>query len=391
LRVTYFPPNLFEEKTMNHLGTVTRLLEPRPVSVHELLRLAPAVDPLRSIILLGDRTNLGLAKGPPLEIWGLLHLGSEWWELVSGRSDTATRPPGSLTVTTFAPGELTVSSGGSVLLRLRDGTVQDASTIELSEGAIGDFLRPAADALYVGACAKLERSRFSEFADGDDHPRTMYYHTLLNILLRTRECQHGGSFVIVPDELGMTDPRLADRITIKYLVDAPLVWDDLVSESVSTAELTDLLSSPEDVPAARRRLVRKQRDDPRCLERASSRRGHLRHRIHDFELFAASLSGVDGAVVMTKRLKVLGFGAEITATSPALSSVQQGADARGTKGVSIPITSFGTRHRSAFRFCSSFEEGMCFVVSQDGQVKGIKRVGPSLVMWNNLTIKKEVL
>ena len=393
LRVTYLPPNLSKEEqetVLNHQGTVTRLLEPRPASPAELLRLAPAVNPFQTMILLGDRTEVGLVEEPPLAAWGLLHLGSEWWEYVSGRSTGAECPPHSLTVTTFAPGELVVSSGGSVLLRLREGSVIDSSTIETSEGAIGDFLKPAADALYTETCARLKRSRFHPDDSPNEHPRNLYYATLSNILLRTRERQHGGSFVIVPDELNISDPRLADRIAIKYSVDAPLVWEDLLGESVSTSEFYDLLF-PEDVPTTRRRLVTKRRADPEALYRAGQRLKNLQGKIHDFERFSASLSGVDGAVVMTKRLKILGFGGEITATSPTLSYARLAADAGGTKGRSIPITSFGTRHRSVCRFCSSFENAVCFVVSQDAQVKGVKRVGPHLVMWNDLTAKEQVL
>lgn len=393
LRVTYLPPNLDKRKQdeiLNHQGTVTRLLETRPVSPVELLRLAPAVDPSQSMILVGDSKELGLVDGPPLAVWGLLHLGSEWWELVSGRSTSASNPPHSLTVTTFAPGELVVSSGGRVLLRLRDGTVQDASPIELSDGPIGDFLKSAADALYSEACDRLKRSRFRANESSNEHPRQLYYSTLLNLLMRTRERRHGGSFVIVPDELNATDSRLADRIAIKYPIEAPRVWESLVNESVATSEFYDLLF-PEDVPTSRRRSVIKKRADPEALYLAARRREDLQGRIHDFELFAASLSGVDGAVIMTKRLNIIGFGGEITATSPTLSTVRWAADRDGTTGRNVPITSFGTRHRSACRFCSSFEDALCFVVSQDGQVRAIKRVGPDLIMWNDLTAREQVV
>ena len=196
LRVNYLPSNLSpdeQEKVLNHQGTVTRLLQPRPMSPAELLRLAPAVDPSQSMILVGERKGLGLVEGPPLAIWGLLHLGSEWWELVSGRSTGASSPPHSLTVSTFAPGDLVLSSGGRVLLRLRDGAVPDISPTELADGAIGDFLKPAAVALYAETCSRLKRSRYDVNESSNDHPRQLYYATLLNLLMRARERRHGGS------------------------------------------------------------------------------------------------------------------------------------------------------------------------------------------------------
>ena len=394
LRVTYLPPDLPEQEQkdiLNHQGTVTRLLQPRPMTPSELLRLAPAVDPFHSMILVAESKALGLRDGAPLAVWGLLHLGSEWYELVSGLSSSASSPPHSLTVSTFAPGELVVSSGGRVLLRLRDGALLDASPIGIGDGAIGDFLRPTADALYLDVCSKLKRSRFSADESSNEHPRQLYYTTLLNVLLRTRERRHGGSFVIVPDELGISDPRLTDRIAIKYSIDLSPIWEDLVDESVSTREFYDLLF-PEYVPTSRRNIVtKKKKTEPQALYWAGERRERVQSRIHDFELFAASLSGVDGAVVLTRRLNIIGFGGEIVATSPSLASVRLASDAAGAGGKTVPITSFGTRHRSAFRFCSSFEDALCFVISQDGQVKGVKRVGPNLIMWNDLTAKEEVM
>lgn len=391
LRVNYIPPSLPSEdrlRVLNQQGTVTRLLQPRPVSPAELLRLAPAVDPSQSMILVGTSAETGEGDSDVLVMWGLLHLGSEWWDLVSGRSTGAICPPHSMTVTTSAPGDLVVSSGGSVLLRLRNGTLLDASPIELAEGAIGDFLRPAADALYAEVCTALKRPRYAD-DDSDDHPRQQYYGALLNILRRTEERRHGGSFVIVADELDTCDSRLADRITIKYTLDAPSVWQDIVHEAVATHKFHKELF-PRDVSGKTRSRARK-RGDQEDLYWAGQRCESLRQKIHDFEMFVASLSGVDGAVVMTKRLKVLGFGGEITATSPTLSHVRLAGDATGVGGTAVPITSFGTRHRSACRFCSSFEDALCFVVSQDGQVKGVKRVGPQVVMWNDLMARNQVL
>jgi hypothetical protein len=84
---------------------------------------------------------------------------------------------------------------------------------------------------------------------------------------------------------------------------------------------------------------------------------------------------------MTDEFDVLGFGAEVTAASPTLKSVRVLAD---NKGIDVPITSFGTRHRSAFRFCSSLEGSAAFVVSQDGGVKAVKRVGCDVVLWPDI-------
>jgi hypothetical protein len=102
--------------------------------------------------------------------------------------------------------------------------------------------------------------------------------------------------------------------------------------------------------------------------------------------FVAALSRVDGAVIISDRLRVVGFGAEVIAQSPSLTRVAV-ADENGRRRAEIAIESFGTRHRSAFRFCSSFEQGVAFVVSQDGAVRAAKRVGSDLVLWPDVNTR----
>ena len=393
IRVIYLPSDLSDKVkrfVLNDDETdVIRLTPPQFLSPAALLRLTPAVDPTQTFVVVGDSEKLGLDSNTPLAIWGLLHHGTEWWELVTGRATGASCPPHSISVSSFLPGEIVVSAGGTVILRLRDGSLIMPALGNLREGPIGVFLEDAADALYGDACSQLQQREYDEEEDSDDYPRQLYYSTLSNILLRTREKLHGGAFVVIPDELKATDSRLTDRIQIKYLLDELCIWPKLIEEAVNRAKFYELLL-PEDYPS-RRFKHRSKKLDREALYYAHTFLENVRREIADFESFAATLSGVDGVVILTKRLRIIGFGGEITAISPSLSEIRVASDKEGNVGVSRPITSFGTRHRSAFRFCSSFEDAVGLVVSQDGQVRGTKRVGPDLVMWNDLDLRREVL
>ena len=93
-------------------------------------------------------------------------------------------------------------------------------------------------------------------------------------------------------------------------------------------------------------------------------------RLNDAADFIINLSAVDGAVVVTDTFRVIGFGAEIILdASPAAVSVF--ADDRRAPTGEISIDAFGTRHRSAFRLCSAQKDVVVFVVSQDGDVRGV--------------------
>jgi hypothetical protein len=43
-------------------------------------------------------------------------------------------------------------------------------------------------------------------------------------------------------------------------------------------------------------------------------------------------------------------------------------------GVLSPVEDFGTRHRSAFRFCMAYPAGVAIVCSQDGGVRFVRSV-----------------
>lgn len=84
-------------------------------------------------------------------------------------------------------------------------------------------------------------------------------------------------------------------------------------------------------------------------------------RVDDGLLVAAALTQVDGALVITDRFRILGFGAEVTAPP----DVDQIEDA----GQTCPVEDYGTRHRSAFRLVKACPEVVAFVCSQDGGLK----------------------
>jgi hypothetical protein len=81
----------------------------------------------------------------------------------------------------------------------------------------------------------------------------------------------------------------------------------------------------------------------------------------------ASLSAVDGAIVMTQDLRVLGFGAKIAAESSVPAQVCLFRPEPGTQPVlPSPLENLGgTRHQSAARFAAANKEAVVLVISQD--------------------------
>lgn len=390
VRVAYIPPDISEQEqrsVLNLHDSPIGFTPPISFTVSEVLRLAPALDATQSIIAVCPSRLAGLESlESPLAIWGILHLGSEWWRTLTGRETAAIAPPNCLTVSTFAPGSITASSLGIVLFRLRAGQLIGLPLENLSEGHIGIFLQDAAESLYQEACKELGRKRYDQRKDEDNHPRNQYFRTLGNIINLAKERYHGGTFIILPDEIGVEDIRFKDRLSIKYVLKSPDVWGALVRESVANRKYFDLLF-PKKYSFLPDRDDASAKDLKSLIHWQKLQEG-AREDIAEFEYFVSSLSGVDGAVVLTKRFKLLGFGAEIVAPSPSLTVVKLAHDSMGEVYTERPIISYGTRHRSALRLCSSFEDCVCLVISQDGAVRAIKRAGSDLYMWNDVNLSR---
>lgn len=95
----------------------------------------------------------------------------------------------------------------------------------------------------------------------------------------------------------------------------------------------------------------------------------------------AGLSAVDGALVLTQRLEVHGFGAEISSQLPPVDTVWRALDLEGTRVERDLAERFGTRHRSVFRLCQQYPEVIAIVISQDGHVRFVRHMNEHGVVY----------
>ncbi len=113
-----------------------------------------------------------------------------------------------------------------------------------------------------------------------------------------------------------------------------------------------------------------------------------RHNAFRRRIYAtASLSNVDGAVVFSRDLRLMGFGAEILVTDAmAQASPQIFTNAKTGKPwpTQDPKALGGTRHRSAFRLCQVIPNSLAFVVSQDGPLSVFHSIPGKLFAWGFL-------
>ena len=108
----------------------------------------------------------------------------------------------------------------------------------------------------------------------------------------------------------------------------------------------------------------------------------LDEAIFDVAHFIAALSATDGAVVMTKRQELLGFGGVISGDIDKVEMVTHALDTEGNLTEPELSEGVGTRHRAAYRLCQELTEAIAIVISQDGNVRIVKWHNGSVTYWD---------
>ncbi|QDU19838.1 putative sensor domain DACNV-containing protein [Urbifossiella limnaea] len=352
------------------LPPVTRytFTKPIPFTETELRRLAPVADP-RKVLIAVESTGEG--DQAQLQIYGLVDIGMALWEMARHERVMGHSSPEALVVVSTRPGELSISRGDRPVVRLRDGRIVSPTDSVLHEGPIAEFFSPASTVFINNACQLAE---IDQDPDEDDGLRMAHQTFIESLLLYTADLHHGGTLLFVPEEMAHDDPRLLSRVSIKYVLPSTRPRDALVSAMAARLQHNAVMTSLEDRKTVKIEVLQ-------ALEALAEREQECDDAAKDAARFIASLTAVDGAVVLTDTLRIIGFGAEVIAAPAATDTVHIAQTAQGDESRPIEFTEFGTRHRSAYRFTAGLDNSVAFVLSEDGGIKAVRQVGPRLLLW----------
>lgn len=343
----------------------------RNFNISELLRLSPATDPSKVLICIDSESEDNLF------IWGLLDLGASWSNFATGNSSGGQVPPDALTISSQGPGNLSISRSGIILLNLVGGMIVEPIDNVFYKGPISNFFTNSYRDLVAQTNNELDTDKYDK--NKDNLPILNYTRFLQRILFKIQEMRHGGTIIVVPDDITLDDERMVHKIKVKYPCNVHKAWNLLIKSLVLHKKYYKLHFSLWD-----RKKETIKNAEYRDVSTLASDIETNDDTISDMIDFISRLAGVDGSIVMTDKLRLLGFGAEVITLPQELESVQIANDAFGSDNQHIPIESFGTRHRSAFRLCYSYEDAVCFVISQDGGLKAVKKQEENLIVWNNI-------
>jgi hypothetical protein len=109
----------------------------------------------------------------------------------------------------------------------------------------------------------------------------------------------------------------------------------------------------------------------------------LEEAIMEVAHLVAALAKSDGAVVMSRRYEVLGFGGEISGKLADVETVLRALDVEGGEFEEESTESVGTRYRSAYRLCKELPDVLTVVVSKEGDVGFARRLeGGEVAYWD---------
>lgn len=337
---------------------------PLPLDQHELRRLSPAVAFSRSLI--GTTSGQG--------IWGIIHTGPQWLQFARGGRATEQTVPLVPIVAATGPGRLLVSVGPLVLAELRDGRLSggemdifEARWMQRRLGAV-DRVQELAHFPARQEAAEPEPRVDAAFAP------VLAGHVLRRVLATVRAAQHGGTLILIPrarESEFLSDGRYAQ---VKYAF-----HDEESRKRIQTLMM-----------AISKELVRAEGATASTVGWEAYETSRARHLVEmDEALFevahlVADLTRVDGAVLMTDALEVLGFGVEIAGELPEVSRVMRAHDLDGASRTWVRTDRVGTRHRSAYRLCQAVRDALALVVSQDGGLRFIRWHDQSVAYWEQV-------
>ncbi|WP_375419260.1 putative sensor domain DACNV-containing protein [uncultured Hymenobacter sp.] len=333
--------------------------EPRPWDEQEVRRLSPAVA-RPSTLLAVHQTAAG-----ELVLWGLLVTDMPWDHLPGSPPPAPGEVPPVLVVHVQGPGTLTCYCGATRVLTLRAGRVDGHGFLQFPEAwSRGRFEEvPEEYARLSGLAQRPTAAQLGLIG-------LLGQHVQRRAVARVRAGGHGGLLVFV-----------SPQAVAELLAPGGLLQPKYPTQELGTGARCGHLFLA---------IVQRQTElgDVSWAYYQQSRDATLRTLAAAVDHFAdllADLMAVDGALVLTKNMELVGFGVEIRAPQVAVDQVYRALDLESEQLHAEPADQGGTRHRAAYRLCLAAPDCLAVAVSQDGGVQLVHHHAGKIVFWSQLS------
>lgn len=362
-------------KTLVHdRWSCVRLRPTIPLGSASFVKIAPASDPRTSSFAV---YHDALGK---LSVWGLVDQGNRYHDYVNFDSETGPERPGLFQASITGVGHLVAYIGYEKIAELKQNSLVRTAIDVFETGVVREALEPGIGVLHES----LRTGWPDEFpTDLDDWKSTItssWLTALRRLLLRVQGMRHGGAFLITADES-------RKGLLVKHEVAYSRLRTAIQRQSVAATQnqiagwiINDdyMEKDLEEMPVGLYLDEAIAGDD---LDQ-------IRNELLGVIWFISLLTRVDGLVLLKPNLEVEGFGVEIT-ESEEPSEVYAAGDPYASEPLlrKLDYQHYGTRHRSMMRYCAKHSGSVGFVISQDGDVRVMTKVGGRLVMWENIQLQ----
>ncbi len=344
--------------------------ESRAFSEYELRKLAPAVNFYGSLI--GVKVN---AMGA-LQIWGIVHSGQRWIQAIRGGSLGYSPPPQSLVLYVVRAGHIVVCKGSEMIAMLSDGKILIPSRSVLNSRWFRDSLGEAAVNLWNLHDAARSKAKEPWALLERNFPVLISWQITKRIISIVRNSHHGGILISLSPERRLEFCAQNNYLKIKYLFkkeEPRNRFRTLLLKIMNTlAESYGDLSQPDRI-VGWKEYVTSKNDVLRQLDEA----------VYEYAHFVAGLTAVDGAVILTQRHELIGFGAVILGPSDKVE-IARSLDSEGDATVLESMDGVGMRHRAVYHLCNELHDAIAMIISQDGDVDVVKWKNGIVTCWNVL-------
>ena len=369
LRLILAGPEQFSAQEFPPMGLHRQIFtHPRACNEFELRKLSPAAAFSRTLV------GVELNQQNEWQIWGLVHSGNRWLQSYQGGRKMPPEIPPVPVIHLAGPGRLAVLRGPHTLADLVGGRIITPDLNVFEAQWLQDFFLPARMELLSLIHSSSTGSQSLSTLIDPTIMRNIGRHVMMRIISTMRNFHRGGTFLYLPDDRSEEFTAPNPLITIKYqfhkrgirprLLDLMnRILQSLIADYGEELQEGMLLSWQDYITINSNSLS--------LLDEAIF---EVAHQLADF-------AGVDGAVVLTNKSRVLGFGAMIKGDFDQVPVVARAVDVEGEKRRQELTESLGTRHRSVFYLCHQIPEALGIVISQDGSARLIKWKDGLVTYW----------
>ena len=280
-----------------------------------------------------------------IHIWGICYFDTET-EIIDSipAQTTCTRhsSPDCPTITISGVGSLQITRGSSVIGRVENGKFSPSHADIFTSYMLGKYLYR-----LIGIEIDLESRKFKDVNESTIAYSYMSCIEYLIEILSQRKL--GATIIFVPENNGVKS-----HFDCSWSATGSLEIDILQENKIKLANTKD--------PSGFL-FVQK-------IKRA------LRNRLRNL----ADLAKMDGALLLTPKFEVIGFGAKLK-SSKWEGETQCGPVPYTTTEQVLDFSRLGTRHNSALNFVGSIDGAIAFVSSSDGPIRALTKDDDGRVVY----------